>query len=349
MDTGRLIQEVEDDPFAYLPVMVVVSRPDEDGVPVIEDCNDRFVERLGYDREAVVGTRVAEFYTAESAAEHLDGAYERARDGDYDREERDLVTDDGSVVSTVVRATPRRVDGEVVGTVGVFVDVTRQKLREQHVNVLNRVMRHNIRNDLNVLHGHAEMLAEHDDDAVVESARVVGRTVERWLSLTEKATEIERLFEETPDRSASLRDLLRETQTAVELGWPAATVGVEPPSEDVHVSERLAVVLEELCENGVKHADVEKPAVRVDAARVEEEWVELRVTDEGPGIPDHERTVLRNGEETALVHGSGMGLWLVRTVVRRIGGRLRVRDAPDGSGSTVVVSVPVVDPDGADG
>nr|WP_231751435.1 ATP-binding protein [Halogeometricum sp. CBA1124] len=80
-----------------------------------------------------------------------------------------------------------------------------------------------------------------------------------------------------------------------------------------------------------------------------EEWVELRVTDEGPGIPDHERTVLRNGEETALVHGSGMGLWLVRTVVRRIGGRLRVRDAPDGSGSTVVVSVPVVEPDGADG
>jgi signal transduction histidine kinase len=178
---------------------------------------------------------------------------------------------------------------------------------------------------------------------------VVGRTVERWLSLTEKATEIERLFDETPDRSASLRDLLRETQTAVELAWPAATVRIDPPAEDVSVSERLAVVAEELCENGVKHADAEGPSVRVDAARVEDEWVELRVTDEGPGIPDHERTVLRNGEETALVHGSGMGLWLVRTVVRRVGGRLRVRDAPEGAGSTVVVSAPVVEADGTNG
>ncbi|PYZ02561.1 hypothetical protein C8039_01285 [Halogeometricum sp. wsp3] len=31
--TGRLVEEVEEDPFAYLPVLVVVTRPDEDGVP----------------------------------------------------------------------------------------------------------------------------------------------------------------------------------------------------------------------------------------------------------------------------------------------------------------------------
>lgn len=346
MDTGKLTEEVEADPFAYLPVMVLVTHPDEEGVPVIEDCNDRFLDRLGYDAEDVVGRRVAAFHTAESAANHLNGGYQRGRRGDFDRAEREFLTAGGDVVTTVARTTPRRVDGEVVGTVTVYVDVTRRKWREQHVNVLNRVMRHNIRNDLNVLQGHAERLADHDDEAVATSAGVVRRTVERWLSLTEKAAEIERLFEETRDRPVVLGELLREVQTTVELARPASTVRLERPVADVRVSSRLHVVLEELCENGVKHAEGDEPTVRVETDRAGERWVRLSVSDEGPGIPAHERAVLRHGKETALVHGSGLGFWLVRTVVRRIGGRVRVTDGPDGTGSTVTVYAPIVD-DGA--
>jgi signal transduction histidine kinase len=48
----------------------------------------------------------------------------------------------------------------------------------------------------------------------------------------------------------------------------------------------------------------------------------VSVADDGPGIPDHERAVLTDGEETALEHGSGLGLWLVHWVVERSGGRL---------------------------
>ncbi|MDS0299256.1 ATP-binding protein [Halogeometricum sp. S1BR25-6] len=341
MDPSRLTEEVEADLFEYLPVMLLVTRPDDAGHPVVEDCNERFLDRLGYVREEVVGRRVAAFYTADSAERHRSGGYERARGGRYGREERDFLTAGGNVVSTVVRATPRRVDGEVVGVVAVYVDVTRQKWREQQVKVLNRVLRHNIRNDLNLLHGHARTLARHEDEAVATSARVVGRTVEHWLSLAEKAAEIERVFEEFPDRSTPLSALLRETQTAVELARPSTTVRVEGPADgDVSVSSRLGVALEELCENGVKHAERERPTVAVEATR-EGERIELTVTDRGPGIPDHERAVLRDGEETSLVHGSGLGLWLVRTIVRRLGGELNVGDADGGPGSVVTVTVPV--------
>lgn len=341
MDPSRLTEEVQSDPFKHLPVMLLATRPDEAGHPVVEDCNERFLDRLGYVREEVIGRRVAEFYTADSAERHRSGGYERARAGTYDREERDFLTADGNVVSTVVRATPRRVDGEVVGVAAVYVDVTRRKWREQQVNVLNRVLRHNIRNDLNLLHGHARTLARHEDETVAASAQVIGRTVEHWLSLAEKAAEIERVFEEFPDRSTPLSALLQETQTTVELAWPSATVQMDRPADgDVPVSARLGVALEELCENGVKHAEREHPTVTVTATR-RGEWVELAVTDQGPGIPDHERAVLRDGEETSLVHGSGLGFWLVRTVVRRLGGNLDVGDAADGSGSVVTMTVPV--------
>ncbi|WP_197409880.1 ATP-binding protein, partial [Haloferax profundi] len=49
----------------------------------------------------------------------------------------------------------------------------------------------------------------------------------------------------------------------------------------------------------------------------------IHVTDNGPGIPDTELTVLESGTETPLQHISGLGLWLVHWIIDRSNGRLR--------------------------
>ena len=68
--------------------------------------------------------------------------------------------------------------------------------------------------------------------------------------------------------------------------------------------------------------------------------VEFSVADRGPGIPSHERAFLTEGEETPLVHGSGLGFWLVRMVARRVNGRIEVRDR-EPTGSVVALTVPL--------
>lgn len=60
------------------------------------------------------------------------------------------------------------------------------------------------------------------------------------------------------------------------------------------------------------------------------------VTDDGPGIPERERTVLDSGTETQLEHGRGIGLWFVNWAVTRLGGELEfARNDPTGSVVTV--------------
>jgi len=67
--------------FDHAPVMYVLAR-DEDGRPVIEDCNDRFFDKLGYEREAVVGRPTTDFFTEESAARVYEGGgYDQALAG----------------------------------------------------------------------------------------------------------------------------------------------------------------------------------------------------------------------------------------------------------------------------
>jgi sensor histidine kinase regulating citrate/malate metabolism len=73
---------------------------------------------------------------------------------------------------------------------------------------------------------------------------------------------------------------------------------------------------------------------------VDGDTLSIAVADNGPGIPDHEQQVLEAGEESALEHGSGLGLWAVHWGVTRMGGDLAFAEN-DPRGSIVTVSIPV--------
>jgi len=128
------IQQEYEDQYRYLfeeaPVMFTFTR-EVDGEPIIEECNQLFAETLGYSREHLRGTRLAEVYTEESARALLEGGgYDRALSGEFLREQREFVTNDGGILTTMLRATPRRnSEGELIGTHALFVDITHKNER----------------------------------------------------------------------------------------------------------------------------------------------------------------------------------------------------------------------------
>jgi two-component system NtrC family sensor kinase len=117
--------------FEQAPVMYVITRS-QDQVPLITDCNREFLSALGYDRDQVVGRPLAQFYTPESRGELEEGGgYRRALEGQFLSEERQLVTCDGRIVETLLRAVPETdANGNVVGTRAMYVDITDQKQAE---------------------------------------------------------------------------------------------------------------------------------------------------------------------------------------------------------------------------
>ncbi|WP_435184533.1 sensor histidine kinase [Halobellus sp. EA9] len=250
-----------------------------------------------------------------------------------------LVGGDGRLIHTLVEGVPRR---DARGRVLFHIDVTRRKHRERQADVLNRLMRHNVRNDLNLLRGHARTLAEHDDEEVAASAEVIDRIADRWIGLAEKARQIERLFDEDAGGTVTLEHLTNAVRTSVTRDWPESTVRasieVDPA---LSVSERLHPAVVELCENGIKHADCQVVTVTISASDAAG-YVDVQIADRGPGIPDHERVALFEEEETPLRHGSGLGFWIVRFIIRQLGGAISVGD-DDYAGGVVVLSVPLVE------
>lgn len=90
------------------------------------------------------------------------------------------------------------------------------------------------------------------------------------------------------------------------------------------------------------HNPDDEPRVELDASD-DGEWVELVVRDDGPGIDEMEAAAIDAGTETALVHCSGLGLWLVNWIVTRYGGSFAIRPREDAAGSVAAIRLPGID------
>jgi signal transduction histidine kinase len=94
--------------------------------------------------------------------------------------------------------------------------------------------------------------------------------------------------------------------------------------------------IESVVENAFEHNTSDDPVVEA-AVDHTGDAVAVRIADNGPGIPEHEYKVLDQDEETALEHGSGIGMWLAYWVVEKSDGDLNF-DQGDGAGVTVTMT-----------
>ena len=227
--------------------------------------------------------------------------------------------------------------GTQLGYTVVFQDITDEIRRERRLEVLNRFLRHNVRNESVVIQARAELLSETLDGDEAEHATTIERAVDRLVASGDKARTLSEAGTDDADlEPVALRGLVTETVEALGADYDG-TVTVDVP-EGLSVRSQpvlLGVVVENLVENALQHVPDADVTVR---ATVEGDDVSLSVTDDGPGIPEHELGVLDRGEETALSHGSGMGLWLVSWATTTLGAGLEF-DTSEGTRVTVWLPV----------
>ena len=200
----------------------------------------------------------------------------------------------------------------------------------QQLQVLSRVFRHNVRNDLNVIQGYTDLLIDRvNDERSRECLATIRQTTDDVVAISEKLRVIEDASPDPPSGRIDLVDAVREAADTVDDA--NVTVTVETPSEAwIRADSSVEYPIREVFENAVTHNDESTCRVH---AEIETNGTTtcLVVRDNGPGIPEDERAVLRAEEETPLSHASSIGLWLVKWMCETQGGTVGFETTDDGT------------------
>ena len=110
--------------------------------------------------------------------------------------------------------------------------------------------------------------------------------------------------------------------------------------------DEIQAAVTNLIDNAVKYSAAEVN-VTVETTRLDGRFVILRVRDQGPGIPKTElNRVFRRfyrvpGPLASRIKGTGLGLFIVRSVAKRHGGRAWAESEGPGHGSTFALQLPI--------
>jgi PAS domain S-box-containing protein len=344
------------------PVAIVTLDLDHNVV----SCNPAFEQMYGYAQTEVVGRNLDELITTEAtrseAVAYTEQALERRPVKVISQRRRK----DGSVVDVEVLGVPVIVDGQRVGLMALYHDITELLAARRQAEAASTAksqflasMSHELRTPLNAIIGYSEMLQEEvaelgqtalapDLEKIHTAGRHLLALINDILDLSKiEAGKIE-LYLEPFDVHRMLQDVTTTVRPLVEKNANRLEVEEAGDLGTMHADlTKVRQVLLNLLSNACKFT--ERGTVALAASRERDgsdrDWMVFRVADSGIGMTPQQMARLfeafSQADASTSRHygGTGLGLAISRRFCQMLGGDITVTSAP-GAGSTFTVRVP---------
>ena len=242
--------------------------------------------------------------------------------------------------------------GIVLNTIFLVREVGRN---EQHDNFINAVT-HELKTPIASIRLHLETLQTREVDEthrkefysvmLTDTARLL-RTVEQVLQAGRTGQRRRQIDRSVIDLGAVVQECLQTVQTQVNPATIQYSERLDDGSRPLVLGDHdeLRVAVSNLVDNAVKYSP-KSPRVAVEVAAFDENRLAVRVTDSGIGIARGQlKHVFKRfyripSRMASQVKGSGLGLFIVRSVVERHGGRVFAESEGLGQGSTFTIQLP---------
>lgn len=317
---------------------------DQDGV--IEYVNPAFERMTGYSASEAIGNTPRLVKSGQQDEEFYTELWEQITAGEVWEADLTNQSKNGELYEVTQKIIPVMDEyGNITQFVAIEENTTEDVLKTQALDVLNRVLRHNLRNALNVIDGNAELLEVEEMDTAAQQAsiRTIREQARSLRKIADKTAEVRTIWDPTRiNREWDSLDIIQLIET-YQRQYPEADITAEMTDDErlqVRSVQLFEVALGEAVENAIKHTDGPRPTVTISMERdADANQVCISVEDTGPGIPEYERDIIESGAETPLDHSLGIGFWLMEWVATVLGGKLVISDA-DPRGGVVTFQLP---------
>jgi len=286
------------------------------------EANDTALSFGAMDRKEIVGTKLWEtawLHSDPDDRQSVREAVERACEGEL---YRDQIEFHGAARKAAVDFSVRPLyddSGDVDLLIAEGRDITRLQQQREHLGVLQRYLRHNLRNDLTVIKGYAQTLQMNGDgntehvETILETADELANSIELVKEFSESTA-----GERTETSQRSLITVLETACEAAEV--PDSDLQLSTGIEaTVHVDDRIETALSE-CLGALGEYMQQESTIRISTTTAYEA-IDVEVTCPEIEIPPAELTAFDDeSERSATYHPTGIRLWFTKSVIESYGG-----------------------------
>ncbi len=206
--------------------------------------------------------------------------------------------------------------------------------RKEMIEVYDRLLRHDLGNDLQVIAGFSDaMVGLVEDDKTTEYAEKIQRTAGEAADLIDRVGDLVKTLEnEGEPESRAVEPILTGVVENVDTKFERLTVDYDPEEFDYQVfaGDLLDSIFQNILSNAAVHNDGEV-AVDVYAAEPSPDTVVIGFADDGAGVAEAVRgEIFEMGKKGPESEGTGLGMGLARALTESYGGTVEVRDSEYG-------------------
>ncbi|MFC7042271.1 PAS domain-containing protein [Halonotius sp. GCM10025705] len=182
------------------------------------------------------------------------------------------------------------VEGEITHFVCIEEDITDSQFVEEVLGVMNRVLRHNLRNSLTAIEGYAKRLERDESEESHQTAlQAIQERASNLRQTSEKAKDIRALFRRRQEEQTVELSQVATFIDTISDDFPEASIECAIETNDqqrIRNGSLLQVAIEEAIENAVVHNNQEQPMVEILITNCQNnEEITIQISDNGPGIP----------------------------------------------------------------
>ncbi len=209
------------------------------------------------------------------------------------------------------------------------IDITDRKKAEEREEFLNSLLRHDVGNKAQIVKGYLELLEDYDlpeeADEYLEKAEKATR---EGREIIEKVSTLQEAEKEGIEKLAIdpiIEDVVDESKDrAVDKGMKIIT-NYPDLKCNIMGGQLLKELFKNLFINSIQHSKGSK--IRISGEDTEEECI-VSIEDDGKGIPDEKKDeIFDRGYTTDDERGTGLGMFLVKTLLERYDGDIKVKDS----------------------
>ncbi len=322
--------------------------------------NQRFGELFGVPAERVTGQRLEDVRTLyDQVFEDAEALYDAsvAASGDAEHDFSRLIVQKWPQARELLHySTPIRDDGEFLGRLFVFRDVTHEREVDRMKTEFVSLVSHELRTPLTAIKGFTQMVLDGDageiNEEVAEFLGVAISNTDRLVALVNDLLDISRiesgriqLKSEPVDLDEVVQAVSATMQQKLKEKGQSLTVSVDPAAARVIGDrDKLVQILTNYVSNAHKYTQA-GGAISV-LVKQQGNFAQVAVNDNGHGISEQDQRRLFSrfyrvdNELTREVGGTGLGLSIVKQLVELQGGQVGVRSIL-GAGSTFTFTVPL--------